>query len=556
MRTIINTCLISGALIAASSILGCKTKEVEPNIVIKEKIVTIAGVNSVITVTNSVIEPQRGSALYAEISAMPISIAQKRPSTVDSHFLNLSNVVINQGQHPTCAVASMASIFKSIESCYNTSYFDLQYYYDQIRKTYRSNYLNSTATGLYTYDIVKYSKDIGFKNLMNPAKILSNEVRIDNFFKIHSNDLTKSESIIDNIKNHLHMNRHILFSVYMDDEMIETNSIWDDINSKNNQGGHILHIFGFNNDFFYVRNSWGTIYQNFTSPNLKISSRKLLNNITAAYAISISPYCSISSTTSPMIVPPIVVSPTVTSPVVVVPPVTTTSPLPVTQEDLSLFDTSFDFGINDISKILTISNFNSTSINVTVSIVGSGFFLSQTSFITNNASPYYLNIYFGGASSEVDYNATLYLNYVLNGINKTKSISLTKAAAVVTPTPVPVPVLINTSPAVGSYSSPASSYSCNMTFLNHVRYNVLSINGDILTLRVAKVDATPFSKPGTIYLKSNDLCGVPFASQAFNSGESYVDVVLDISNHRNTTLGVTITSTSYDRFNLGGLTIY
>ncbi|TAF72592.1 MAG: hypothetical protein EAZ53_15555 [Bacteroidetes bacterium] len=131
------------------------------------------------------------------------------------------------------------------------------------------------------------------------------------------------------------------------------------------------------------------------------------------------------------------------------------------------------------------------------------------------------------------------------------------------PTPVPqVPVptpqtQMHITPSVGAKSndfySEKNTNSCMLDFFNGVNFEILSLSGNTVKIRVNKYSTGSFQKGGKFYIKTGGICGTPLYTHTYQSGGSF-DYSFTIFKGQNLTM--TITSDTDDRFNLGEITAY
>lgn len=140
--------------------------------------------------------------------------------------------------------------------------------------------------------------------------------------------------------------------------------------------------------------------------------------------------------------------------------------------------------------------------------------------------------------------------------------SLVPTPTPVTPVPVPTPTPVPTqqsqmyiTPSVGSkssdYYSDKDDNSCGLLFFNGVNFEVLSLSGNTIKIRVNKYSTGSFQKGGQFYIKTGGMCGTALYTHTYQAGGSF-DYTFTIYKGQNLTM--TITSDTGDRFNLGGIT--
>lgn len=152
----------------------------------------------------------------------------------------------------------------------------------------------------------------------------------------------------------------------------------------------------------------------------------------------------------------------------------------------------------------------------------------------------------------------------ITNLDKSNIQSLYGVATTTTPTPSPVPTptpqpptnSLNLSIPVGGYSS--DSYSdfntCNLIFFTGVRFRVISVNGNKVTIRVSKYSTGSFQQSGNLYIKQNGICGTALYTKTYQAGGDF-DYTFTIFSGQ--TFTVTCTSTtSNDRFHLGDVSAY
>lgn len=492
------------------------------------------------------------SELTKFINSIPITNAPLKSVGLNSFFQKTNTAILNQGQIPSCVAAALANGVKSKETCVNDYYIDFQNYYFEIRNHYNDHY-NENITGLYTIHAADFAKKIGFDLLTNNngnIRSASTKIKAIEYYKLFDlsdTSLIAKSNLINNIKNHLLLNRVILASFYTDNELLDADPIWDDLSiARRPKEGHAMLIYGWSVDHMYLQNSWGAIYSG--SDKLKTSFSKILRNINACYALDFNPYCSIDEQIKPI----------------------TTLPSPIITSQKLVFDFSkLNFSSYEASKVLSIQNSNNFDISINLSFTGGGgVFWTNTSNIFNlqNNSIHQLSIYFSGYDSSINYNGNLIISYLLDGEQVTEKISISRPASnlVVIPTTVNSPIIIQ--PTELNYKITLLN-SCNNVYMvdnrctsNNAYFvgNVVGVedadynhtNG-ILTITINKCKGGLFSNSGSLYLKEDNFnCNI----SSYTSGGTSKVFQFDIGkNSSNRIFQIVVQSSTTDNFYCGEL---
>lgn len=156
------------------------------------------------------------------------------------------------------------------------------------------------------------------------------------------------------------------------------------------------------------------------------------------------------------------------------------------------------------------------------------------------------------------------LNFTVNDIRVIQNlyaptpVPTTPTQPVPVPTPVPTPQSqMYITPSVGSKSNDyyidKNSNSCGLLFFNGVNFEVLSLSGNAVTIRVNKYSTGSFQQKGTMYIKTGSICGIPLYTHSYLAGGSFY---YSFTIYKGQNLTITITSDTGDRFNLGDITAY